>query len=325
VLVSLQFGSVTMAMASQAALKVSPPSTPSAVALSHDNRPIVDVIFKHLDDSEKEQSARASSYKYMKSLTCSAGERDALTKAMIERYLTVEQKLGTKKALWEGRGLTKLRNTLKFRREMEVDDLRICFDKGKETSKLHTTIRERLEERFASGSSVIQGYSKEGRALFLNFPRLETKWEAEYYIKGNIYMLERALACTERKTKGVKTKVVMFFDYNQYAMKNSPPPALIRGLLRDLRDHWPERLEHVVLVDTPIFFRAFWAIVKHFIDPVTKDLVQFVTGEEQKSWLRELVAADQAMSFMFEGGQETAEVDMKRFFYDVPFDQAYGE
>ena len=138
-------------------------------------------------------------------------------------------------------------------------------------------------------------------------------------------MLERALACTERKTKGVKTKVVMFFDYNQYAMKNSPPVAMVHSLLSNLRDHFPECLEHVFLVDTPFVFRAFWAIVKHFLDPVTKDLVQFVTGEEQKGQLRDLVDADQAMPFMFKGGEDAAEIDMKRFFYDVPFDQVYGE
>ena len=117
----------------------------------------------------------------------------------------------------------------------------------------------------------------------------------------------------------------MFFDYNQYTMKNSPPLAIVHGLLNNLRDHFPECLEHVFLVDTPFVFRAFWAIVKHFIDPVTKDLVQFVTGEEQKGQLRDLVDADQAMPFMFKGGEDAAKIDMKRFFYDVPFDEVYGE
>jgi len=256
---------VNVTMASNAALKLEAPSTTSALLADH-----VSDVFKQLDDSEKEQSARASSYKYMKSSRCSSGERDALAKAMIERYLAVEYKLGTKKSEWEDRGLTKLRNTLKYRREMEVDDLRTCFDRDKRNSELHATIRERLEERFAAGSSVIRGYSKSGRALFLNFPRFETTFEEEYYIKGNIYMLERALACTEKKTNGVKTKVVMFYDYNQYSLKNNPPTAYINRLLSDLRDHWPERLEHVILVDTPFIFRAFWSIVKLFIDPVTK-------------------------------------------------------
>jgi len=56
-----------------------------------------------------------------------------------------------------------------------------------------------------------------------------------------------------------------------------------------------------------------------------QELVQFVTGDEQKERLRDLVDADQAAPFMFEGGQEGTEANMKHFFNDVPFDRVYGE
>ena len=73
-----------------------------------------------------------------------------------------------------------------------------------------------------------------------------------------------------------------------------------------------------------IFFQ-FWAIVKHFIDPITKDLVQFITGEEQKKIFREMISEDQAAPFMFDGGRDGKEADMMTFFRDTPFDQVYGE
>jgi len=286
----------------------------------------VEDIFKQLNDNEKEQCARASSYKYLKASRCSADERDKQSKIMIERYVSVEKMLGTKKTQWENHALAKLRNTLKFRQEMDIDDVRTCFDKNKKDSEIHATIRERLEERFACKSSIIRGYSKCGRALILNFPSFETEWEEEYFIKGNVYMLERALACTESRTSGEKTKVMVFYNYNGFTLKNSPPPAMMNRLLSGLsflRDHWPERLEHVFLVDTPFIFRAVWAIIKHFIDPITKRTVQFITGEEQKELLRELIDKDQAAPFMFEGGKNVDEADMKKFFYDIPFDEVY--
>ena len=136
-------------------------------------------------------------------------------------------------------------------------------------------------------------------------------------------MLERALACTERKTNGKNDKVMVFYDYNGYRLKNSPPPLLVKDLLSDLYEHWPERLEHVFVVDAPFMFRAFWSIIKHFIDPITKDLVQFVTGEEEKAIFQDMISEDQASAFMFNGAQNDDDVDIKSFLYDVPFDEAY--
>lgn len=70
----------------------------------------------------------------------------------------------------------------------------------------------------------------------------------------------------------------------------------------------------------------FWAVIKHFIDPITKELVHFVTGDEEKQVFRELVSEDQASSYMFDGamngGRET--VDNEAFFRG-PFDRTYGE
>lgn len=314
-------------------------SNPQEVVVC-DSKPdvsIVDKIFHQLSASEKEQAARASSYRYLVSSTSPTEgegrdeERDRQAKATIQRYVTVEQKLGKSKPPqeWEAAAYTKLRKTLEYRKEKQIDDICLCFDKDKisDGDGLHATIRERLEQRYGNkGVSIVRGYTKDGRAIFQNVPRFETSWEdEEYYIRGNIYMLERALACTERNTNGEKSKVLNFYDYNGYGMKNSPPPMLVKHLLEDLRDHWPERLHQVYIVDAPFVFRAFWAIIKYFIDPITKELVQFVTGEEQKKILREMISEDQAAPYMFDGGKDGEEADMKAFFYDFPFDHVYGE
>ena len=217
---------------------------------------------------------------------------------------------------------------MEYRAEKQVDDIRVCFDIDKQSEDddgLHATLRKNLENRFETKASYIRGYTKDGRAMFQSFPRSDTSWSEEYFIKGNIYMMERALACTERNTNGEKDKVLVFYDYNGYTLKNSPPPLLVKQLLSDLRDHWPERIQHVFVVDSPFIFRAFWAIIKHFIDPITKELVQFITGEEQKAILRDLVSEDQAAPYMFDGAKDTEETDMKVFFYDTPFDHVYGE
>ena len=282
-------------------------------------------IFAQLTEEEKEDAAKSSSYRYLKAARCSKDERDRHARAMIERYVRTEHKLRTKQSQWTDRALAKIRSTIEYRRDAGVDDVRTCFDRDKRHSDLHRKIRERLEGRYASKGSVIRGYGKKGQALFLNYPRCETKWDEETFVEGNIYMLERALAATERRTDGKVTKILNFYDYNGYAMKNSPPPLLIARLLGDLRDHWPDRLEGVYIVDSPWIFRTFWGIIKHFIDPVTFDLVHFVTGEAQKEILKGMIDEEHAAPFMYEGEKAEGEADMKKFFYEIPTDKVYDE
>ncbi|KAL3788980.1 hypothetical protein HJC23_012685 [Cyclotella cryptica] len=294
---------------------------------------LANVILNNLTDGEKEQTARANSYQYLTasidpSQAPSSDVRDRHAKATIERYLTVEQKLHKNNTVeeWTANAETKLKKTLEYRLKNNVDDIRLCFGTETAESSLHVYLREGLLARFANKASVVRGFSKEGHALFQNFPRADTSWEEEFYIKGNIYMLEKALACTERRTGGERDKVIVLYDYNSYSMKNTPPTMLVKRLLYNLRDHYPERLEHVFVVDAPFIFRAFWAMIKHFIDPITKGLVQFVSGEEEKKRvLGRLISEDEASPWMYEGGKVIDEVDVNNFFFDTPFDRVYGD
>ena len=296
---------------------------------------VVNNIYHNLSDDEKEQAARASSYRYFvifSSPTEKEGrdqQREKHSKNMIERYVTVEKKLNQSKSpdTWEAQACLKLKNTLQYREEKHVDAIRLCFHQEKlGDDGLHSNLRDGLTKRFGSKASVIRGYTIDGQAMFQNFAKNDSNWDdREFFIKGNIYMLERALACTERNTDGEKDKVVAFYDYNGYGLKNTPPVMFAKELLFDLRDHWPERLQQVFMVDTPFVFRAFWMIIKHFIDPITKELVHFITGEEQKQLLRKMIGEDQAAPFMFDGGKNGKEVDNETFFYNTPFDHVYGE
>ena len=290
------------------------------------------LILNNLTNEEKENTARASSYKYLaKSVDPSQSPteelRDEYAKAMIERYLAVEQKLHKTHSPedWAANAESKLKKTLEFRTENNVDDIRLCFTDTSNTDS-HLHLRDGLLKRYANTASIVRGYSNDGHALFQNFPRTETSWDEEFFIKGNIYMLERALACTERKTGGRKDKVIVMYDYNGYALKNSPPTSLVGKLLFTLRDHFPERLEQVFVVDAPFIFRAFWAVIKHFIDPITKEIVCFVSGEEAKKQVfGSIIDRNEASSWMYDGAEIDGEVDIDDFFKANPFDYAYGE
>lgn len=293
---------------------------------------LTDHILNNLTDAEKEQAARASSYKYLissadPSKSTTNYNRDEYAKLMIRKYLIVEQKLHPRHSPedWATNAESKLKKTFDFRTECNVDDIRLCFNEGTD-SDVQKHLRDGLMKRFSKGGSFVCGYTKEGNALFQNFPRTETEWDEEFFIKGNIFMLEKALACTERRTDGTQDKVIVMYDYSGYRMANTPPTKLVGQLLFCLRDHFPERLQSVFVVDAPFIFRAFWAIIKHFIDPITKALVCFISGEDaKKQVLRSIIDENEASTWMFEGAKMDCAFETSKFFNDTPFDYAHGE
>lgn len=303
-----------------------------------------DRVLASLDDNEKEVAARTS-YRYF---VASAGsgdgdggsppptssERDRCAKLMIDRFLAVEEKLHGSTAIEEREkaATTRIKKTIAYRVEHNVDEIRQCFEQGRGKDEgIYARHRQGISGRFSLGASYVRGYTKSDCAMFLNYPRCDSAanpmaWNEEFYMKGNIYMIEKALACTERRTKGEKYKCVVLYDYSGYSYNNAPPIYLARRLLYALRDHWPGHLESVFVVDSPFIFRAFWEVIKHFIDPVTSKMVQFVTGEEAKDLaFGNIVDESEAPPWVLSGGKRTEEVDMNNFFLDVPFDQAYGE
>lgn len=195
---------------------------------------------------------------------------------------------------------------------MHVDIVRRCFyykddefaAEDRELKEMYEYHREGLGQEISEGKLFILGRTKGGHPLYVVRTHKSTSgFRAEWYMKYNIYALERAIAIAEQETDGEVENVCVVFDFGQYSAKLRPPLGLSKELQFCLRDHYPERVEYVVLIDTPFIFRAFWTLVKPFIDPNTKNKIVFVTGEkEKKDVVGNIVAAENAMPFMLPGG-----------------------
>uniref|UniRef100_A0A7S2ACK5 CRAL-TRIO domain-containing protein n=1 Tax=Trieres chinensis TaxID=1514140 RepID=A0A7S2ACK5_TRICV len=274
-----------------------------------------------LSVDELETAAR-SSYQYF--VSSASGERpsdmvrDRHATSMAQRYLFVN--FGDEK-----KALEMMRHTLQYRKDIGVDDIRRCFDdldsKNEEKHELYNGIRDKLKDQFATGYTFVRGYDRKGRALYPVIPRHHPDWDREWYMKMSIYNMERALACTERKSGGAEQKILVLYDYNGYSNAHRPPISLVKDLLSCLRDHYPQCLYHAYVIDAPAIFRVFYNLIKVFIDPITKSTVQFVTGdEEKKNILGDLLDEDEAMPYMLPGGKKASDVDIQKYLYEVPFD-----
>jgi hypothetical protein len=96
-------------------------------------------------------------------------------------------------------------------------------------------------------------------------------------------------------------------------------------MLTMLMNHYPERLHRVYLVDAPVLFRAFWALISPFVDPVTKEKFQFVTGESRRQAIfGAALDKDQSLPYQRPDGELTDPLDVDRFLH-LPIDEAYDE
>ena len=302
---------------------------------------ITSQMVAELTDVEKEKAAR-SSYRYF--IAALKGDsnvhnaaRDHCAKRMARRHLVADDGNMTV-------ALRKMKETIKYREDMEVDIIRHCFyvkhSRGWEeleslrlSAKKGTTLegveksldyhRKGLEKELSEGKLFIRGRTKFNNPLYVVLThRFVSGFSKEWYMKYNIYTLERAIAIVEKATDGKIEKVAVAFDFGQYNAKMRPPLGLSKNLQFCLRDHYPERVEKVILIDTPFIFRAFWSLIKPFIDPNTKEKVVFVTGSEQKKEIvGNLVDQENAMPFMLPGGKLESDIDIDNYLHQTPFDQ----
>ena len=91
------------------------------------------------------------------------------------------------------KALQKLKQTLQFRQDFDIDGLRLAFDTP------NSDYREPLTEQITSGTTKVQGYDKEGRATYIFVPRnvkdhhpewTVTAWRNQWFHTGDIGRLD---------------------------------------------------------------------------------------------------------------------------------------
>jgi hypothetical protein len=278
-----------------------------------------------LTEDEKEHAAR-SAFKYLwqsvRGEVDNKEDSDFYAKSMAMRHLK------SKKGNFEI-ALQKFRDAIQYRKNNDLDGLRLCFHAddlvlNEETSQRYALYRERLEDRMTSGRVYVQGYDKNGRAIYTIFAARTKDFDPEWFIKESLYNFERALACTERESGGIEESITIIGNYNGFLSKHAAPMSLSRTFMDSLRQNYPGRVKRVYLLNTPATFLLFWSIVSPFIGTETRKKIQFVNSEKQRQReFHELVSLDQATPWMLEGGKKTREFNVAEYVHETRFDHAF--
>lgn len=84
-------------------------------------------------------------------------------------------------------------------------------------------------------------------------------------------------------------KMVWLINHTDYhTASNAPPLKVSLEILSILQNHYPERLGLAIMFNPPMSMSVFWNMVKPFVDPVTSQKVQFVSGRNPEKARNEL-------------------------------------
>ena len=137
-------------------------------------------------------------------------------------------------------------------------------------------MNEILQKEHETGKIYVRGYDSEGRALMYMRPGRENTHNEENNMRNLVFNLEKAIACTGRKSMelGAKLpleKIKLVIDYDGFKVRNSPPMSTSKRTLSILQSHYPERMAVSYVCNPPLYFRTFWTLIKPFVDATTKE------------------------------------------------------
>jgi CRAL/TRIO domain len=271
---------------------------------SYDERTLqqISYMISQLSDEEQELAARTN-YTYF----CRRDEslRLPAVRHMCARYLRSKKQPDL--------ALAKMKETLAFRKEMNVDHLRVALHSDN-VAKCETA--QKLKSHVEHKAVYVQGYDKEGRSTFIFEPHRVVEYCHEISLKHHVWTLERAIACSKHPEKTINAVI----NCGEFVAKHHAPPVnLAKDFFKALRSHYTGHVNKIFLVAPPRSVGFLWSVFKPFVSERTKNNVVFVTKSNQ---LAEFYCVSQAKPWMLQGGQLTEDFDVEEYI-ERPFDTAF--
>lgn len=222
--------------------------------------------------------------------------------------------------------IRKIKNTLRWREEFGVDDIKRCFDKNDDldpdVQKRRNEYAQIISQENATGKIYCRGYDKSGRAVLYLTPGRENSTNELNNMRHLVYHLERGIACTHRKSG--RQKVCIVIGYEGFKLSNAPPMSTTKYTLDILQHHYPERMFRAYICDPPFVFRTFWSIIRHFVDPTTLEKIAFCSGGEGQRILERDFDLDTTEKHMC-GRREMREFSSEQFLWKIPFEFGFDD
>eukprot|EP00527_Entomoneis_sp_CCMP2396_P004930 CAMPEP_0198142698 /NCGR_PEP_ID=MMETSP1443-20131203/5426_1 /TAXON_ID=186043 /ORGANISM="Entomoneis sp., Strain CCMP2396" /LENGTH=284 /DNA_ID=CAMNT_0043805775 /DNA_START=139 /DNA_END=993 /DNA_ORIENTATION=+ len=210
------------------------------------------------------------------------------------------------------KALSRMQDTIRFRKEINVDGLRKAFDKDG-----NTDYAMRLEKDLAPRHLYVQGYDTEGRSTYIFVPRNVQGHDVEWTIKQHVYTLERAIASSRARDKTVNAVV----DFKGFSLRHAPPTHIGKAFMATFRNHYAGAINNIFLVDAPSSFSFLWNIFKPLVGTKTRNKIHFV--KSRKNELSKFCFTNQAAFALMHCGEQNGILDMDEYLHEIPFCEGF--
>ena len=218
------------------------------------------------------------------------------------------------------KALHRVKATLAFRQQIDVDGIRLAFDNKNSSNKNTSPLKAQLENE----SLYVQGFDKAGRSTYIFKTGKVLGHDQEWTVKSHIYTLERALACS-KATDGTVNAMI---DFKGFSLMNAPPMQIGTQFMTTFRDHYAGSIHQIFLLDAPLAFFILWKVMKGFVGTKTRDKIHFISSssaETKGQRLTELYDKEQLAPWMMEGGTNNRPFDLQEYLHETAFDSSFGE
>jgi CRAL/TRIO domain len=263
-------------------------------------------MLNELSGDELEIAARTS-YQYVTNPTIES--KKVYAGEMAKRYLSSK----SDKIL----ALAKMKSTINFRKEIDIDTLKDAAYNPKSDSYIP------LRKFLSNGKLYISGYDNEGRSTYTFLPRLVEDHDPEWTIKGHVWSMERAIACSKANDKTVNAVI----DFNGFSsLRHTPPLSVGKHIMLILRHHYVGHMNQIFMVDAPVAFLYLWKLLMPFTGKKTREKVQFITSaQEHEQVISSLYSSNHAHSWMLRQGLKNEDLEFEQYYFNTPFDGALNE
>lgn len=258
-----------------------------------------------LDALNKEEMEIAANASYDHLLEQNWEETESYAKQFALRFLRAKD--GD-----ESKALSRMKDTLQFRKEVDVDALRKAFNRGG-----NKEYAEKLEQDLQSKFLYVAGHDKEGRSTYVFVPRNVEGHDEEWTIKEHVYTLERAIASSQSADQTVNAVV----DFNGFSLRNAPPTHIGKAFMNTFRNHYAGAINGIFFVDAPTCFYALWSVFKPLIGKKTRNKIHFVNS--RKNDLSKFYNPSEAPQWMMRNGKKSRELDLEEYLHQTSFNQVF--
>mmetsp|Transcript_29195 Transcript_29195/g.79011 ORF Transcript_29195/g.79011 Transcript_29195/m.79011 type:complete len:400 (-) Transcript_29195:328-1527(-) len=236
------------------------------------------------------------------------------------------------------KAIAAIKHTLQWRKEFHVDKIVSALedDEAKKNgiNNMESNDDEEEEEDLATilrkenetGKIYVRGYDKDGRAMMYMRPGRENTMHEDNNIHHLVFQIEKAVKCSQKNGHG---KICLVIDYEGFHISKTPPMSTTKRTLDILQRHFCERMYRAYICNPPFVFRSFYAVIKPFVDPVTKEKICWCVGQKGMDQVVEDVGGPAKAETQLEkccggGGEKLRDFDSEEYMR-LPLTVAFDE